>query len=55
MVVRDFRVLTVIGTVLFFVGKQYGYFMARRELRPSAASIPIMALRMRGPELHLIK
>jgi low temperature requirement protein LtrA len=34
MVVSDFRVLVVIGAVCFFIGKQYGYFMERPELRP---------------------
>lgn len=33
MQVSDFRVLSVIGTVCFFVGKQYAYFMERPELR----------------------
>lgn len=30
----DFRRLAAAGTVLFFVGKQYGYYMEVRELRP---------------------
>jgi low temperature requirement protein LtrA len=30
----DFRKLTVAGTVLFFLGKQYGYYMEVPELRP---------------------
>jgi low temperature requirement protein LtrA len=34
MVVSDYRVLSVIGAVCFFIGKQYGYFMERPELRP---------------------
>ena len=29
----DFRVLSVIGAVCFFIGKQYAYFMERPELR----------------------
>jgi low temperature requirement protein LtrA len=33
MAVSDFRALSVIGAVSFFIGKQYGYFMERRELR----------------------
>ncbi len=33
MQVSDFRVLSVIGTVCFFIGKQYAYFMERPELR----------------------
>ncbi len=33
MVLADFRVLAVIGTVCFFIGKQYAYFMERPELR----------------------
>jgi low temperature requirement protein LtrA len=34
MAPSDFRVLSVIGSVCFFVGKQYAYFMERPELRP---------------------
>lgn len=34
MQVSDFRALAVIGTVCFFIGKQYAYFMERPELRP---------------------
>jgi low temperature requirement protein LtrA len=34
MAPSDFRVLAVIGSVCFFVGKQYAYFMERPELRP---------------------
>jgi low temperature requirement protein LtrA len=34
MVVSDFRVLSIIGAVCFFTGKQYAYFMERPELRP---------------------
>ncbi|WP_241364595.1 hypothetical protein, partial [Escherichia coli] len=33
MQVSDFRILLVIGTVCFFIGKQYAYFMERPELR----------------------
>jgi low temperature requirement protein LtrA len=33
MALSDFRVLAVIGTVCFFIGKQYGYFMELPELR----------------------
>jgi low temperature requirement protein LtrA len=31
---RDFRKLAAAGTVLFFLGKQYGYYMEVPELRP---------------------
>jgi low temperature requirement protein LtrA len=34
MAVFDFRLLSVIGAVCFFIGKQYAYFMDRPELRP---------------------
>jgi low temperature requirement protein LtrA len=34
MAPSDFRVLSVIGAVCFFIGKQYAYFMERPELRP---------------------
>lgn len=30
----DFRQLAVAGTVLFFLGKQYGYYLEVPELRP---------------------
>ena len=33
MQISDFRILSVIGTVCFFIGKQYAYFMERPELR----------------------
>ncbi|MGX4643951.1 low temperature requirement protein A [Massilia sp. SYSU DXS3249] len=33
MALSDFRILSVIGTVCFFIGKQYAYFMERPELR----------------------
>nr|WP_229428022.1 low temperature requirement protein A [Massilia soli] len=33
IVLSDFRVLSVIGAVCFFIGKQYAYFMERPELR----------------------
>ena len=33
MALFDFRLLSVIGVVCFFIGKQYGYFMERPELR----------------------
>jgi low temperature requirement protein LtrA len=33
MVASDFRVLSVIGAVCFFIGKQYAYFMELPELR----------------------
>jgi low temperature requirement protein LtrA len=33
MALSDFRLLSVIGAVCFFIGKQYAYFMERPELR----------------------
>lgn len=33
MALADFRILSVIGAVCFFIGKQYAYFMERPELR----------------------
>ncbi|MCS0632223.1 low temperature requirement protein A [Telluria mixta] len=33
MALSDFRVLSIIGAVCFFIGKQYAYFMERPELR----------------------
>jgi low temperature requirement protein LtrA len=34
----DFRALAATGTTLFFLGKQYGFFMERPELRPFLVS-----------------
>jgi low temperature requirement protein LtrA len=34
----DFRALAATGTAMFFLGKQYGYFMERPELRPFLVS-----------------
>jgi low temperature requirement protein LtrA len=34
----DFRKLAAVGTVLFFLGKQYGYYMEVPELRPYLVS-----------------
>jgi low temperature requirement protein LtrA len=48
MVVRDFQVLAVIGTVLFFLGKQYGYFMERPELRPYLVSNTLIVFALTG-------
>ncbi|HEY1147081.1 MAG TPA: low temperature requirement protein A, partial [Pseudoduganella sp.] len=33
MVISDFRILSAIGAVCFFIGKQYAYFMEVPELR----------------------
>jgi len=33
LALADFRVMSAIGAVSFFLGKQYAYFMERRELR----------------------
>ncbi len=33
MALSDFRALSVVGAVCFFIGKQYAYFMERPELR----------------------
>lgn len=46
---NDFRKLAATGTVLFFLGKQYGYYMEVPELRPyllsnTAAVFALMAL-----------
>jgi low temperature requirement protein LtrA len=46
---NDFRKLAAAGTVLFFLGKQYGYYMEVPELRPyllsnTAAVFALMAL-----------
>ncbi|MFM0632767.1 low temperature requirement protein A [Paraburkholderia xenovorans] len=53
MVVSDFRVLSVIGAVCFFIGKQYGYFMERPELRPQLVVNTLVVFVMTGFALLL--
>jgi low temperature requirement protein LtrA len=53
MQVRDFRILAVIGTVLFFMGKQYGYFMERPELRPYLVSNTLIVFFLTGVVIFL--
>lgn len=58
----DFRLLAATGTVLFFLGKQYGYYMEVPELRPylvsnTAAVFVMTALVLMlplGPEAMLV-
>lgn len=58
----DFRLLAATGTVLFFLGKQYGYYMEVQELRPylvsnTAAVFVMTALVLMlplGPEAMLV-
>jgi low temperature requirement protein LtrA len=52
--VRDFQLLAAIGTGLFFLGKQFGYFMEVPELRPylvtnTLAVFALTALALLGP------
>jgi low temperature requirement protein LtrA len=59
---HDFRLLAAAGTVLFFLGKQYGYYMEVPELRPyllsnTAAVLALTALVLTlplGPEATLV-
>jgi Bacterial low temperature requirement A protein (LtrA). len=53
MLVRDFQVLAVIGTILFYVGKQYGYFMERPELRPYLISNTLIVFGLTGVVIFL--
>jgi hypothetical protein len=53
MLVPDFRVLAMIGTTLFFVGKQYGYFMERPELRPYLISNTLVVFILTGVVVFL--
>jgi hypothetical protein len=43
----------VIGTVLFFLGKQYAYSMERRELRPYLVSNTLIVFWLTGLSLLL--
>jgi low temperature requirement protein LtrA len=53
MVLADFRVLSVIGVVCFFIGKQYGYFMERPELRRQLVVNTLVAFVLAGFALLL--
>lgn len=55
MKVVDFRVLAVIGTVCFFIGKQYAYFMERPELRRQLAVNTLVVFVLTGFALPLTK
>lgn len=55
MQVFDFRVLAVIGTVCFFVGKQYAYFMERPALRRQLAVNTLVVFTLTGLALPLAK
>lgn len=53
MALFDFRVLSVIGAVSFFLGKQYAYFMERPELRPQLIVNTLAAFALCGFALLL--
>jgi low temperature requirement protein LtrA len=53
MDVREFRGLAVIGTILFFCGKQYAYFMERPELRPYLMSNTLIVFALTALALQL--
>jgi low temperature requirement protein LtrA len=53
MAVSDFRVLSVIGAVCFFIGKQYAYFMERPELRPHLIVNTLVVFALTGLSLLL--
>lgn len=53
MAVSDFRVLSVIGAVCFFIGKQYGYFMERPELRAQLVVNTVVVFALSGFALLL--
>jgi low temperature requirement protein LtrA len=55
MVVSDFRILSVIGTVCFFIGKQYAYFMERPELRARLVANTLVVFVLSGFALLLPK
>ena len=53
MALADFRLLSVIGAVCFFMGKQYGYFMERPELRPQLVVNTLLVFALAGLSLLL--
>jgi low temperature requirement protein LtrA len=53
MAVADFRVLSVVGTVCFFIGKQYAYFMERPALRPQLVVNTLAVFALSGLALLL--
>ena len=53
MAPADFRVLSVIGAVCFFIGKQYAYFMERPELRSSLVVNTLVVFVLTGCSLLL--
>jgi low temperature requirement protein LtrA len=53
MVLSDFRALSVIGLVCFFIGKQYAYFMERPELRPQLVVNTLLVFVLAGFALLL--
>lgn len=53
MALSDFRALSVIGTVCFFIGKQYAYFMERPELRPQLVVNTVVVFALSGFALLL--
>jgi low temperature requirement protein LtrA len=53
MALADFRLLSVIGAVCFFMGKQYGYFMERPELRPQLVVNTLVVFALAGLSLLL--
>ncbi|MGZ5202886.1 MAG: low temperature requirement protein A [Telluria sp.] len=55
MAPADFRVLSVIGAVCFFIGKQYAYFMERPELRSHLVVNTLVVFLLTGFALLLPK
>lgn len=53
MVVFDFRVLSAIGAVCFFIGKQYAYFMELPALRPQLVVNTLVVFGLSGLALLL--
>jgi hypothetical protein len=53
MALADFRVLSAVGTVCFFIGKQYAYFMERPELRTHLVVNTVVVFVLTGLSLLL--
>lgn len=53
MHISDFRILSVIGTICFFIGKQYAYFMERPALRRQLVINTLVAFVLAGFSLLL--
>lgn len=50
---RDFQIMSIIGMALFFIGKQYGYFIAVRKIRKYILQNTLIVLSLGGLVIFL--